>query len=119
MGLRAREPRQPEIALARQRAEQDLIDLQRTRNERLAGIERLRVARHGPVRHVASCLVMPPATAAECFPELADEPDAALRRQIELAAEDLVVAYEDRPWARMRTSRPPQDRVRHSEPVRA
>ena len=94
MGLRAREPRQPETVLARQRAEQDLIDLQRTRSERLAGMERLRVARHGPVRHVASCLVMPPATAVDRFPELADEPDPALRRRIELAAEDVVVAYE-------------------------
>ena len=94
MGLRAREPRQPEIALARQRAEQDLIDLQRTRSERLVGMERLRVARHGPVRYVASCLVMPPATAADRFPEFVDEPDAALRRKIELAAEDVVDAYE-------------------------
>ena len=94
MGLRSREARQPEIALARQRAEQDLIGLQRTQAERLAGMERLCVARHGPVRHVASCLVMPPATAADRFPELVDEPDAALRRQIELAAEDVVVAYE-------------------------
>ena len=94
MALRAREPNQSEIALARQRAEQDLIDLQRTRSERLAGMERLRVARHGPVRHVASCLVLPPATATDRFPEFADEPNAALRRQIELAAEDVVVAYE-------------------------
>ena len=55
MGLRAREPKEPEVTLARQRAEQDLADLERTQRERLAGIERLRIARHGPVRHVASC----------------------------------------------------------------
>ena len=37
---------------------------------------------------------MAPATAADRFPEFADESDAALRRKIELAAEDVVVAYE-------------------------
>ena len=95
MALRAREPSEPEVALARQRAEQDLFDLNRTRTERLAGIERLRVARHGPVRHVASCLVLPPNTATDRCPELAEEPNAELRRRVELAAEDIVVAYEE------------------------
>ena len=95
MGLRAREPKEPEVSLARQRAEQDLVDLERTRKERLTGIDRLRVARHGLVRHVASCLVLPPATAADRFPELTEEPDAELRRRVELAAEDVVVAYEE------------------------
>ena len=52
------------MALARQRAQQDLADLERTRQERIAGVDRLRVARHGPVRHVASCLVLPPDTAS-------------------------------------------------------
>ena len=63
MALRARESKEPEVSLARQRAEQDLVDLERTREERLAGVDRLRVARHGPLRHVASCLVTPPGTA--------------------------------------------------------
>ena len=57
IGLRAREPKEPEVALARQRAEKDLSDLVRTQKERLVGVDRLRVARHGPVLHVASCLV--------------------------------------------------------------
>ena len=95
MGLRAREPKAPEVALARQRAEQDLVDLSRTRTERLVGVDRLRVARHGPARHVASCLVLPPDTAAGRFPDLAAEPDAKLQRRVELAAEDVVVAYEE------------------------
>ena len=94
MGLKIREPSEPEVALARQRAEQDLADLDRTRQERLAGIERLRVARHGPVRHVASCLVLPPNAAFDGFPEWAEEQDAGLKRRVELAAEDIVVAYE-------------------------
>ena len=95
MRLLHRESKEPEMALARQRAEQDLADLDRTRQERLAGVDRLRVARHGPVRHVASCLVLPPDTAIDSFPELGDEQDAALKRRVELAAEDVVVAYEE------------------------
>ena len=95
MALRAREAREPEVALARQRAAQDLEDLKRTRTERLTGIERLRIARHGPARHVASCLVLPSATAAGRIPELAEELDTQLRRRVELAAEDVVVAHEE------------------------
>ena len=94
MKLRTREPQQPEVTLARQRAEQDLADIERTRTERLAGIERLRIARHGPALHVASCLVLPPDTDAEHFVAPGQEPDPALNRKVELAAEDVVVAYE-------------------------
>ena len=95
MGLRAREPQEPEVALARQRAEQDLTDLERTRQERIAGVDRLRVARHGRTRHVASCLVLPPDTAIDSIPELAEEQDASLKQRVERAAEDIVVAYEE------------------------
>ena len=95
MRLRAREPKEPEVSLARQRAEQDLADLDRTQRERIAGVARLRVARHGPVRHVASCVVLPPDTAIDSFPELAEELDAGLKRRVELAAEDIVLAYEE------------------------
>ena len=94
MALRAREAKDPDVALARQRAEQDLADLNRTRRERLAGIERLRIARHGPVRCVASCLVLPPDASADDTLIHVGEPDAQLRRRIELAAEDVVVAHE-------------------------
>ena len=95
MGLLAREPREPEVALARQRAEQDLADLKRTRKERITGVERLRLARHGPVRHVASCLVLPPDTVVDSFPELVEQLDTGLKKRIELAAEDIVIAYEE------------------------
>ena len=95
MGLRAREPNEPEVALARRRAEQDLADLERTRQERLMGVDRLRVARHGPVRHVASCLVLPPDTAVDSFPEFAEEQDSELKQRVERAAEDIVVTYEE------------------------
>ena len=95
MALRARETKEPEVALARQRAERDLADLNRTRSERVAGVDRLRIARHGPLRHVASCLALPPDTNADDLPLFADEPDPQLRRRIELAAEDVVVAHEE------------------------
>ena len=95
MALRLREAKEPEVALARQRAEQDLEDLSRTRKERLAGVDRLRIARHGPVRHIASCLVLPPDTTADDVPAPAGEPDAQLRRRIEVAAENVVVAHEE------------------------
>ncbi len=95
MRLKGREANEPEVALARQRAERDLTDLQRTRQERLAGMKRLRVARHGPARHVASCLVLPPDNAGGGLSDLAEEQDAGLKRRVELAAEDIVVAYEE------------------------
>src|SRR5262249_22283113 len=59
MSLRAREQLAPEMAIARQRAENDLADLERTRAERLAGLDRLMIVKHGPLRHVASALVLP------------------------------------------------------------
>jgi hypothetical protein len=62
--LRAREAQSPEVGLARQRSEQDLADLQRTRQDRLAGLDRLTIARHGPVRHIATALVLPWSTTA-------------------------------------------------------
>ncbi len=92
MRLRSRGTEQPELALARQRAEQDLTDLKRTQKERIAGVERLRVARSGPVRHVASCLVLPSedATVGD-----AGEASAERNRRVELAAEDIVVRHEE------------------------
>ena len=129
MGLRAREHKEPEVALARQRAEQDLADLERTQRERLAGVERLRVARHGPARHVASCLVLPPDTANGRSFTSDDDADSALKRQIELAAEDVVVAYEEnqgRTCERVghqkigfdiRSLSPPEPQTGHRDPV--
>jgi len=97
MKLRAREATSPEVSLARQRAENDLADLERTRKERMEGMERLKLARHGPVRHVATALVFPPG--AEAVNILAEEIEPDVRRRSEIAAEDIVVAYEEaRGW---------------------
>lgn len=97
MNLRAREAASPEVSLARQRAENDLADLERTRRERMEGLERLNLARHGPVRHLTTALVFPPG--ADVAELLAEEIDPDIRRRSEWAAEDVVVAYEEaRGW---------------------
>jgi hypothetical protein len=88
MALKARERESPEVALARQRAENDLNDLMRTKTERMAGLERLTLAKHGP-------LVVPATRSAEeQLGATLEELDPVLRRKIELAAEDVVEAYE-------------------------
>ena len=61
----------------------------------MAGVERLCIARHGPARHVASCLVLPPDADTDCFAELVGDADPASKRRVELAAEDVVVAWEE------------------------
>jgi superfamily II DNA or RNA helicase len=95
MSLRAREAGSPEVAVARQRAENDLADLQRTQKERMAGLDRLAIARHGPVRHVATALVVPATDARkEDIADLLDDLDPEVTRQSELAAEAVVIAYE-------------------------
>jgi len=97
MSLRSREASSPEIALARQRAENDLADLERTRRERMEGLSRLTLARHGPVRHVATAYVLPPhMTATTQQGQLAEDLDPELRRRSEKAAEDIIVAYEEK-----------------------
>jgi len=95
MHLRAREMLEPEVAIARQRAENDLADLERTRSERLAGLQRLTLAKHGPVRHVATALVLTSTRSVEeQLGAVLDDLDPEVRRKSEIAAEDVVIAYE-------------------------
>ncbi len=95
MSLRGRERESPEFALARQRAEQDLADLERTQKERLESLNRLAICRPGPVRHLATAIVLNPAQAQD--PQLQsvlEEMDPNIRRQSEQAAEDYVINHE-------------------------
>jgi superfamily II DNA or RNA helicase len=95
MALRAREKSDTSVAIARQRAENDLADLQRTQKERLAGLDRLAIARHGPVRHVGTALVIPATDAPKAaVADLLEDLDPEITRQSELAAEAVVIAYE-------------------------
>jgi superfamily II DNA or RNA helicase len=98
MGLRAREAVSADVALARQRAESDLADLERSHRDRLSGLERLTIARHGPVRHLATALVLPATRSVEeqlgvPLPDT-DGGDQEAKTRVELAAEDIVIAYE-------------------------
>ena len=99
MALRQREQLgATEVAIARQRAENDLTDLKRIRQERMAGLDRLAIARTGPVRHIATALVIP-AAGTGATADFTDELEPELNRESELAAEDVVVAYEkSRGW---------------------
>ncbi|MCX7047276.1 MAG: helicase-related protein [Candidatus Sumerlaeota bacterium] len=104
MSLRARESIQPDIALARQRAETDLADLERVRRERKEGLQRLEIARHGPLRHIATAIVLPTAEAEVPLPaDMMDDLDPETNRKSELAAEAVVIAYEEaRGWETVR-----------------
>ncbi len=98
MALRQREMLgESEVSLARQRAENDLIDLQRSHTDRLTGLDRLAIARHGPVRHLATALVVPASEVANASAVVdgdLEELDPATKRKIELAAEAVVIAHE-------------------------
>src|SRR5207244_7084287 len=89
MALRAREQTAPEVALARQRAENELTDVTRMRKERFDGLDRLTVVRHGPVRHVASALVLAVGSESRAFGLAPEDIDPAARKRSEMAAEDL------------------------------
>ncbi len=80
MELRSRESVFPDVTLARQRAENDLADIERMKRERLEGLGRLSIARHGPIKHVASALVLP--TDDEAESEFMDLDRAASRGKL-------------------------------------
>lgn len=84
--------RQPEYKLPIDEAKRHLAELERTKKERLAGLDRLQIARTGPVRHLATAVVlMAEGDIAAQLGSLAREGDAALRRRKELRAEDIVI----------------------------
>ena len=97
MMLMAREREEPEVALARANAERDLEELQRLRTDRLARLDRLAIARTGPVRHLATAIVLSPADSVETqVLQLAGEENVDARRASELAAEDCVIEHEEK-----------------------
>jgi hypothetical protein len=93
MLLAAEASSKPEYKLPADEARKQVDELQRTRDERLSGLDRLAVARTGPVRHVATAIVLAPGTDTEAqLADLADDLDPNVRRKSELAAEDAVIA---------------------------
>jgi len=92
MLLAAEASTKPDYKLTADEARKYVDELQRSRQERLDGLQRLEIARTGPVRHLATAVVLNPgADASAQLADLADEIDPNLRRRIELAAEDQVV----------------------------
>lgn len=97
MALRIRGLTDDDIAV--KQANNELTDLKRTREERLAGLEQLILVRHGPVKHVATALVLPVGMAALTVAPAPEDLDPNIRRRSEKAAEDMAVAHESsRGW---------------------
>ncbi len=93
MSLAAKAAEKPEYSLAAAEARRHAEDLERLKDERIAGVRKLGTVRTGPVRHLASAVVRAAGMGAEGqFAALADEPDPAIKRKTELKAEDIVVA---------------------------
>ena len=58
-------------------------------------MQRLTLAKHGPVRHVATALVLTSTRSVEeQIGAVIDDLDPEVRRKCEIAAEDVVIAYE-------------------------
>lgn len=93
MLLAAEAVSKPEYKLTSEEARKHVEELQRAYESRMEGLKRLEIARTGPVRYVATAIVLSPETdMATQLTELADELDPNVRRKSEIAAEDLVVA---------------------------
>lgn len=100
MLLAAEVVKKPEYKLTADEARKYVEELQRARQERLEGLERLEIARTGPVKYMGTAIVLSPSstvaqaagvdTQAELV-DFADEPDLNIRRQSELAAEEKVI----------------------------
>ena len=90
--LKAEEVSKPEYKLAADEAWKYVDELQRVRQERLGGLERLGIARTGSVKHVGTAIVLAPdADTRAQLADLVDELDPDIRRKSEIAAEDKVV----------------------------
>ncbi len=92
MGLMAELGERSEYKLAADEAKKYIEYLERSRRDRLAGLDRLQIARTGPVRHLATAVVLTPTgDVAAQLGVLGREPDGALRRQKELRAEEITI----------------------------
>jgi SNF2 family DNA or RNA helicase len=92
MMLAAEASSKPEYKLTADEARKYVDELQRTRQERLLGLDRLAIARTGPVKHIGTAIVLAPDVDTQGqLADLVDELDPNIRRQSEIAAEDKVV----------------------------
>lgn len=92
MNLMAELGTRPEYKLAADDAKRHLEELERNKKDRMAGLERLRIARTGPVRHLATAVVLrPEGDVAAQLAALGRETDSELRRRKEERAEEIVI----------------------------
>ena len=92
MGLMSKLGENPEYQLAADEAKKHLEDLERSKVERLAALDRLQIARTGPVRHLGTAIVfVSDGDTSEQAGRLARETDIDLRKRKELKAEDIVI----------------------------
>ncbi len=93
MKLGAQMSKNPEYKLAFEEAGKIVADLQRDQADRLAGLDRLSLARPGPVRHLATAMVLTADADVEAqLGAFARETDNDLRLRKEKRAEELAVA---------------------------
>jgi SNF2 family DNA or RNA helicase len=93
MLLAAEVSTRPEYKLTADEARKYVDELQRARQERLGGLERLGIARTGPVKHIGTAIILAiDADTQSQLGELGEELDPGIRRKIEIAAEDIVIA---------------------------
>jgi hypothetical protein len=91
MRLMAELSAKPEYKLAADESKRQLDDLERSRKERLASLDRLQIARTGPVRHLGTAAVFPPdADITSTMRQWGIETDPESRRRKELAAEKIM-----------------------------
>ena len=94
MQLGAKASGSSDFKLAFDEARKLADDLQRQRRLRLSGLDKLAVARTGPVRHVATAIVLAPEGAVdEQLAKVIGDPDADVRKRAEIAAEDFVIDH--------------------------
>lgn len=92
MSLMGQMSQKPEYKLAADEAKKHLDDLERSRKDRLASLDRLQIARTGPVRHLATAVVFPPdADVASTMRQWGIDTDPESRRRKELAAERITI----------------------------
>jgi hypothetical protein len=93
MFLAAEAVSKPEFKLAADEARRYVEDLERSREERRAGLKRLEIARTGPIQHLGTAIVvLPDSDLSAQQAVFADEPDPLVQRRCELAAEEHVIA---------------------------
>jgi SNF2 family DNA or RNA helicase len=94
MDLKGKAVSNPDYKLAADEAEKHVEELERLKRERMEGLGRLELARTGPVKHIASAIILPPdAAVSDTIGGWADEIDPDVQRKSEIAAEDYVVAH--------------------------